>query len=332
MTFRPWKDGGGVEADVQIVRTSERELFVVTAPSPYTVYSGNEAPLNRGTGNALLRPYEQLLEHGKPDVGRVQYYMVRIGDDIRTLFALSLCDHNSSLRSPHLLPGRIFLYPGFGQEGAIHGASGERVTPHHITIRETAGGIVSYMTARRADGSKFRSPTVRELPVPGSILHVASARVSGPRFLEPAGIAAAPIRPHVRRARAGKDFLPQNLVQNHWLDDIEAPKELTEGAHHLWMIIVLTEERPRDEDLVRTIRWLKFTESRNGKEIVPRDYDGNTSFSATGVDLHALGIKSRYRHLVTIRGIVPGSIPSGTFMFAFPSVIPPARKRDAIIG
>lgn len=314
-----------------IVRTGDGQYWMtIEAPAPYPYWVGGRPPASRSFTNALLRPYEKFLTTGNPVVGLVQYYMAarNVGGTPRVLLATSVRDHPTHLEEPQLLPGSLFLFPGYGQEG-LSGPPGEGVQPHHISIREAEGRrILSYTHGILDDGEEvIRAGSDEEVPEgdPPPILHVASMRVDAPRMLDPAGFAYAHVPEWLVEAREDEDdFFPDLRVRNHWWDDMERDPNLMEGPHHLWMTAFLTPRLLERREIDRIVRFLLGVEQLRGWPEVElwEDYDGDVSFRTAYMDLGRLGIDAEYRYVLLLRGLVPGGLPGGVTLFGSAAPVP----------
>lgn len=320
------KTSSEVQAHQGILRTSTgRHHLVVEVPSPLPLR--DDIPVHTGLDHALLRPYEKVARHGNPITGSVQYHLTRILGEFwpRVLFAVTVREEGPQT-DPRLLPGNVFIFPGF-EAGRKHHIHGRRFFIHHLSIREKSNSQVEvYAHARRADGAGTERPG-EPRPIEGSdsMIHVGQLWIKRREALDQAGLAFAPLTfGGTRSMEDRKEFFPNPLVRNHGLHDLQYDSEIVQHPNYLWVGFFLSRVFP-SEDQQRALTYLLHMEvpRKTSKPPAP-DFDEQTEvfWKSAATDLSRLGASCEYRYLFAIFGIVPGQMNTDTSLAAFAQGFP----------
>lgn len=325
-----WSEPPKVPAIHDIVRSSAgHHYFVVEAPAPYEPKVGHPAPLTRSFEHPLLAPYRKFLESYNPMVGTCHYFMIQLPSTSRpqVLFSLSIADHQPHLRDPTLLPGPMYLFPGF-KARQLEGYEGKTFRPDHVSVKEAENDRLLAYTRGRGGGERPERPDDRdirprvfpELPP----IHLLTTRIPGVSSLHAAGVAMRRIDEKLLEIRDDKPaFLPDPTVRNHWVDRLFGPPRLLEGDFHLWSSVFLVPEPPTEEDIEDLVKVQMGADAQRGlPEVHPREMDGTHHIRTACADLSNLGVEAEYDMLLHMRGLVPGRLKPSVAVAAFPSALP----------
>jgi hypothetical protein len=320
-------DRSGEEVPVQtkVLKFSEdRWRIVVEAPHPLPVEGPN--PHHQGIRHALLRPYEKVTQQGNPIVGSVQYHLTQLPHEEfpRVLFSVATREE-SSPNEPPLLPGNIFLFPGIPADQEMH--QGETTGQiHHVSVREKDDDRVQAYSNVRADDDQDGEQTIRVKQTEGveeypSMVHLCQLWVHHPDALDPAGLADAEISPAGIKSAIDREALsPDPTVENHGCDSLEIDPAIKETDHFLWAGFVLADQLPTEDQGLALADFLLRNVAPGAKKApTPNlEYDSDVFFKFKAIDLSAVGSDAKYRYLVSLKGIVPGSMNTPVSFAAFP--------------
>lgn len=302
-TATPYGYAGSLVVDGDVAH------FRLELPSPFELTTGGRAPsLWTNPLHTLTRPFQKWIEDGTPEIGDIVYCAASFpGKPNQYIpFALSIAPHPPSLREPFLLPGTICLFPGYGWRGVSNPRRGTMAL-HHITIRESSSKEVHTYTHGRREGEKERTFTrvrLAESDRP-DFIHLATTWIGTLDSVDQIGVAEVEV-PTIRarkRPRLVGAFVNNGIL----LDNVTAPQEIMRVPNHLKSVFFLSTHPPADDELGELIRFSEFVGGlMRDPPVQPIEYNGPRRFSAASFDLGGAGRGGLYRHLVHLRGVLPG--------------------------